>query len=121
MNIIEFDINPIYKEIKNLVENSRNKVCSTVNVEMLNLYWNIGKIIIQIQEGKQRANYGDAVLENLSIKLADEFGRGFSVRNLRIMRKFYSMYPIWQTVSAELSWSHYLELLIIEEEKYGIK
>ena len=89
MNIIEFDINPIYTEIKNLVVNSKSKVYSTVNVEMLNLYWNIGKIIMQIQNGKQRANYGDAVLENLSIKLTDEFGRGFSSKNLRTMRNFY--------------------------------
>lgn len=96
--------------------NSRNKVYSTVNVEMLNLYWNIGKIIIGIQNGKQRANYGEAILENLSIKLTKEFGRGFSVMNLKNMRKFYSMYPIRQTLSVKLSWSHYLELISIDDE-----
>jgi len=83
---------------------------------MLNLYWNIGKIIMEIQQGNERAAYGDAVLEKLSEKLTNEFGKGFSSRNLRTMRKFYLTYPIWKTVSAKLSWSHYLELIRIEEE-----
>ena len=83
---------------------------------MLNLYWNIGKSIIEIQQGEERANYGDAVIDKLSQKLTDEFGKGFSKRNLRAMRKFYLLYPNWQTVSAKLSWSHYLELIKIDEE-----
>jgi predicted nuclease of restriction endonuclease-like (RecB) superfamily len=82
---------------------------------MLNLYWNIGKAIMQIQHGDERASYGDAVLDKLSKKLTNEFGKGFSSRNLRTMRKFYLMYPIWKTVSSKLSWSHYLELIKIEE------
>lgn len=84
--IEETEINNIYDNIKKLVINARNKVYTTVNIEMLNLYWNIGK--------------------------------GFSSRNLRTMRKFYLTYPIWKTVSAKLSWSHYLELIdTVEEEK----
>jgi len=97
------DINNIFTNIKELVLNSRNRVYSTVNTEMLNLYWNIGKIIMEIQQGNERAEYGNAVLEKLSQKLIDEFVRGFSIRNLREMRKFYSLFPIWQTLSAELS------------------
>lgn len=50
------------------------------------------------------------------MKLTQEFGKGFSARNLRTMRKFYIVYPIWQTVSSKLSWSHYLELIKIPEE-----
>ena len=111
------NINPIFEEIKGLINTSRNKVYTAVNTEMLNLYWNIGKIIMEIQEGNERAAYGDAVLNKLSEKLTKEFGKGFSPRNLRTMRKFYSTYPIWKTVSAKLSWSHYLELIRIEEEK----
>ena len=83
---------------------------------MLNLYWNIGKVIMEIQQGDERASYGEAVLEKLSQRLTDEFGKGFSSRNLRTMRKFYLTYPIWKTVSSKLSWSHYLELIKIEEE-----
>jgi len=101
--IKDTDINNIFTNIKELVINSRNRVYSTVNTEMLNLYWNIGKIIMEIQQGNERAEYGNAVLEKLSQKLIDEFVRGFSIRNLREMRKFYSLFPIWQTLSAELS------------------
>jgi len=110
------EINNIFDSIKDLVINSRNKVYQTVNTEMLNLYWNIGKAIMEIQQGDERASYGDAVLDRLSQKLTNEFGKGFSSRNLRTMRKFYLMYPIWKTVSAKLSWSHYLELIKIDEE-----
>lgn len=93
------EFNSFFNNIKDLVINSRNKVYQTVNTEMLNLYWNIGKIIMEIQQGDERASYGDAVLEKLSQKLTNEFGKGFSSRNLRTMRKFYLMYPIWKTVS----------------------
>lgn len=61
------------------------------------------RAIIEIQQGDERANYGDAVLDKLSQKLTNEFGKGFSSRNLRTMRKFYLMYPICKTVSAKYS------------------
>ena len=108
--------NTIFNNIKELVVNSRNKIYTTVNIEMLKLYWNIGKIIMEIQQGDERAKYGDSILEKLSEKLTNEFGKGFSSRNLRTMRKFYLIYPIWQTVSSKLSWSHYLELIKIEDK-----
>ena len=65
------EINNIFDNIKELVINSRNKVYSVVNTEMLNLYWNIGKAIMEIQQGDERASYGDAVLEKLSQKLTN--------------------------------------------------
>ena len=95
------EINNIFNNIKDLVINSRSKVFRTVNTEMLSLYWNIGKAIMEIQQGDERASYGDAVLEKLSEKLTNEFGKGFSSRNLRTMRKFYLIYPIWKTGSAD--------------------
>ncbi len=110
------EVNNIFNNIKDLVINSRNKVYHTVNTEMLNLYWNIGKVIMKIQQGDERASYGDTVLDKLSKKLTNEFGKGFSKKNLERMRKFYLMYPIWKTVSAKLSWSHYLELIKIDDE-----
>ena len=95
------EINNIFYNIKDLVINSRNKVYSTVNTEVLNLYWNIGKAIMEIQQGDGRASYGDAILEKLSWKLTDEFGKGFSKRNLDRMRKFYVYFPIATTVSSQ--------------------
>ena len=110
------EFNYVFDNIKDLIINSRNKVYQAVNTEMLNLYWNIGKIIMEIQQGDERASYGDAVLDRLSQKLTDEFGKGFSKRNLERMRKFYIYFPIATTVSSQLSWSHYLELIKIDEE-----
>ena len=83
------EINNIFDNIKDLVINSRNKVYQTVNTEMLSLYWNIGKAIMEIQQGDERASYGDAVLEKLSEKLTNEFGKGFSKRkNEKILYMF---------------------------------
>ena len=110
------EINNIFNDIKKLVIKSRNSVYQTVNTEMLKLYWNIGKAIMEIQQGDERAIYGDAVLEKLSEKLTNEFGKGFSKRNLERMRKFYIYFPIATTLSSQLSWSHYLEIIKIEEE-----
>ncbi|MBD8923217.1 DUF1016 domain-containing protein [bacterium] len=112
----EKEVNIVFNNIKNLVINSRNKVYSAVNTEMLNLYWNIGKIIMEIQQGDERASYGDYILDKLSFKLTKEFGKGFSKRNLERMRKFYICFPITTTVSSQLSWSHYLELIKIDEK-----
>lgn len=113
---IDKEVNTIFDNIKELVVNSRNKVYSAVNTEMLNLYWNIGKTIMEIQQGEERASYGESVLEKLAQKLTKEFGKGFSIINLRRMRKFYCLFPIRSTVLNELSWSHYLEILKIDEE-----
>ena len=110
------EINNIFDNIKDLVINSRNKVYQTVNTEMLGLYWNIGKVIMDIQNGDERASYGDAVLDKLSQKLNNEFGKGFSKRNLERMRRFYICFPIATTVSSQLSWSHYLEIIKIDDE-----
>ena len=110
------EVDTIFNNIKELVVESRNKVYSVVNTEMLNLYWNIGASIMKIQDGDERASYGDAVLQKLSEKLTIEFGKGFSKRNLERMRKFYICFPIATTVSSQLSWSHYLELLKIDQQ-----
>ena len=116
LNMYNSDIEPIFEEIKLLINNSRNRVYTMVNVEMINLYWNIGKIIMEIQQGNQRASYGDSILEKLSNKLMNEFGKGFSIRNLERMRKFHICFSNSTTLSSNLSWSHYIELIKIEEE-----
>lgn len=113
----QIETDNIFNDIKDLIIKSRNKVYTTVNTEMLNLYWNIGKIIMQIQEGKERACYGKTILEELSLRLSREFGKGFSIWNLRKMRRFYLCFPIRATLSLELSWSHYLELIKIDNEQ----
>ena len=114
--VSEKEVNKAFNSIKLLISSSRKRVYTHINIEMLKLYWNIGKMIMEIQGGTEKANYGDTVIKNLSKKLTNEFGKGFSVSNLERMRKFYSLFPIWKTVSSKLSWSHYLELIKIDNK-----
>lgn len=106
----------MFLDIKNLIEQSRNRVYKTVNVEMINLYWNIGKMIVEKQDGRERAKYGDLLIEEISKRLTEQFGEGFSIQNLRRMRQFYRYFPIRSTLSSELSISHYYELIKIKEK-----
>ena len=111
-------------EYQKLIENislafttARQNVASAVNVEMLNAYWSIGKGIVEFeQKGKKKATYGKKLLENLSKDLNLKYGKGFSRSNLNYMRLFYIKYPKSETVSHKLSWSHYFELLKIEDD-----
>ena len=113
--IEEKEINDFYHEIKELIEHSRDRVYKTINTEMIDLYWNIGKMIVERQGGYKRAKYGDLLIEEISKKLTKKFEGGFSIQNLRRMRQFYLMYPIRSTLLSELSWSHYLELIKIKD------
>lgn len=104
-------------EIKAVLEAARQNVALQVNHELLTAYWNIGRIIIEHEQGsKGRAEYGTKALRELSKALTAEFGKGFSVSNIQFMRRFYQTYQIQQTPSVELSWSHYCELLSISDE-----
>lgn len=107
----------LFERIASIIEQSKQKIALTVNVEMVRCYWEIGKEIVEEeQNGIERAEYGKAIIENLSKNLINSFGKGYSQRNLFNMRKFYLTYPKLQTVSAKLSWSHYSLLLRLEEE-----
>lgn len=106
------------QEVRELLAGARRRVAAQVNTELLSTYWHIGRIVVEHeQQGKERAGYGKQVLKQLSKELTNEFGKGFSVSNLQFMRRFYQAYPIQQTVSVKLSWSHYCELLSISEEE----
>ena len=81
------------------------------------VYWNIGKIIVSNEsEYNNRLEYGKEVLKGLSDELTKYLGKGYSVSNLKYMRMFYKAYPNFDVISHNLSWSHYLELMIIEDE-----
>ncbi|MFN3603446.1 MAG: YhcG family protein [Leptonema sp. (in: bacteria)] len=109
------DISQIYNKIRCIIEEARKNIMHTVNSEMLIAYWHIGKIIVEEeQKGKSRAEYGKKVLENLSKKLTNDFGKGFDDSNLWNMRKFYLTYPILDALRRELSWTHYRILMRIE-------
>lgn len=88
---------------------------------MVTAYWSIGRLIVEHeQNGEKRAEYGMSVLEELSKRLTSDFGQGFDSRNLRNMRKFYLLFPIWNAVRTELTWTHYRSLLRVESEQARI-
>lgn len=107
----------VYSSIKELMDNARNSVAREVNNILIQTYWEIGRIIMEDEQGNtDRAGYGKTLLKDLSKMLTKEFGRGFSVSNLQFMRRFYQEYEIQQTLSVKLSWSHYCELLSIDDK-----
>ena len=115
--------NNLYSKIAGLLQTARQSVVRAVNQTMVYTYYEIGRMIVEDeQQGAVRAEYGKQVLEELSQKLTQNFGKGFSTVNLRQMRAFFQTYSIQQTFSAELqtlrfqlSWSHYLKLMRIED------
>ena len=105
--------NEIYKKVKDYSKNKKD----------LETYYKVGKLIVEAQGGEVRAKYGDNLIKDYSKRLTKELGKGYSTRNLKLMRKFY-LFQKGQTVSAQLTWSHYIELLPINnmsEIKYYIK
>ena len=107
----------LYNKIASILEESRKFVASTVNTAMVQTYFEIGRLIVEEeQHGNIRAEYGKETLKKLSEKLTANYGKGFSVTNLKQMRDFYLTYQIRQTVSDQftLSYSHYLFLMRID-------
>lgn len=111
------NIEGIYQRICEIIENARNTVYKSANFEMVKAYWEIGREIIEEeQKGKDRAEYGQALLENLAGRLTQRYGKSFTNRNLRYMRQFYRVFKKWNAVRSELSWTHYRLLLKVENE-----
>ena len=118
-NLIKNDkiANETYTAVRNSVINAQNKVYSAVNSAMVQAYWEIGEQIYKACGENERAGYGKGLLKYLSDNLTKEFGKGFDERNLRKMRQFYCTYPIRDSLSPELSWTHYRRLMRIENDK----
>ena len=109
--------NNLYGQIAELIKSARKQVATQVNTALLVTYWNVGRIIVEDeQKSEHRAEYGKQVLKELSKRLTKDFGKGFSRPNLHWMRELYIKYPICQTLSNKLSWSHYCELLTISDD-----
>ncbi len=106
----------LYDRVAPIIEGSRNRILATINQEIVKAYWQIGKEIVEEEmNGKDRAEYGKAIVKTLSEQLTETFGKGFTRRNLWQMRKFYETYPIVHALRAQLSWTHYRLLISIEE------
>jgi hypothetical protein len=107
------------QEIKQILQSARQKTYQAISFAMIEAYWKIGeKIVNQEQNGKERANYGEAVLKELSESLTSDFGKGFSYANLRNFRQFYLTYPdeqICYTLCSKLTWSHNRMIMRIDD------
>ena len=106
-----------YSEIKKILTNARDKVYQTANFTMVEAYWQIGKSIVKEQNGEERAEYGTGLLKELSKQMTQDFGRGFTVANLKNMRQFYLTFPNGYALRSELSQTHYRLLMRVENDK----
>ena len=110
--------NQLLSDIRQVIDLARTRIQYSINTEMVQAYWHIGRLIVEDeQQGQQRAAYGKQQLQNLSGNLTREFGKGFDTRNLRNMRSFYLTYPNWNALRTELSWTHYRVLIRLENPK----
>lgn len=98
------------------LNNGRQKAVNQVNRAIVETNWNIGRYIVEYEQaGHEKAEYGSEILKRLSHDLIERYGKGFGMSNVNKMRKLYLTFPILQTLSAKLSWSHYVELLKIND------
>ncbi len=109
--------NETYSRIRNSVIAAQGRIYNAVNSAMVQAYWEIGEQIYIACGENDRAEYGKGLLKYLSEKLTAEFGKGFTVANLRNMRQFYLAYQKRYTLCSELSWSHYRVLMRISDDK----
>ena len=108
----------LLSEVRQLIDNSRAQLASTVNSALTMLYWQIGqRIRSEVLQG-ERAEYGEQIVATLAKQLEADYGRGFSSKNLRHMLRFAEAYPdaqIVSTLSRQLAWSHFLELIYLKD------
>ena len=109
---IEQEYELLVNNISTLWQESKKKTILEVNSELLMANWHTGQYIVEFEQGGEaKAQYGQQLLVNLAKDLTVRNGRGFSQSDLTYMRKFYLAFPICETVSHKLTWSHYFELL----------
>ncbi|MBQ2291303.1 MAG: DUF1016 family protein [Paludibacteraceae bacterium] len=108
----------LFAEIREVLVTARRTAYKAVNFAMVTAYWNVGRLIVEDeQQGNTRAEYGKAILADLSKRLTDEFGKGFDERELRRIRQFYLVFPKWDALRPELTWTHYRLLIRIQNEQ----
>lgn len=104
-------------EISGIFIQGQARTIQAINAGLVMTYWQIGQHIVEFeQQGQASAEYGTQLLANISRDLRLKHGKGFSLSNLKRFRQFYLAYRNGATVSHQLSWSHYVELLKISDE-----
>ena len=105
----------VYQSIRTVLATARQKAYTAINSAMVEAYWDIGRQIMEAQEG-QRAEYGTGLIKYLAERLSKEFGKGFDESSLRRMRQFFQVFPIRASLRHELSWTHYRLLMKVGNE-----
>jgi predicted nuclease of restriction endonuclease-like (RecB) superfamily len=109
--------NKLLDNIGSTLQNARENAIKAINTELVKANWEIGRHIVEFEQyGKEKADYGSALLTSLANDLKARHGKGFSKSNIYLCRVFYIKYPKFQTVSGKLSWSHYAELLTVSDD-----
>ena len=104
-------------DIRNIIISSRNAAARSVDFERVRMYWRLGeRIMVEEQQGKERADYGTYLTRNLAASIETEFGGGFSVRILEQCRQFYRTYPIANAVRSQFNWYQYRLLIQIDND-----
>lgn len=109
---------PLFNEIRELIEQSRQQVAVAINSAMSMVYWQIGKRINDEILQNQRAEYGEQIVQSLSAQLTEAYGKGWGSKHLRHCLRFAETFPDFEIVSTlwrQLSWSHLKELIYIED------
>ncbi|MFZ9955697.1 MAG: PDDEXK nuclease domain-containing protein [Flavobacteriales bacterium] len=110
-------VDVLFTNIRQLIDEAREKTYRATNIEMIKTYWEAGRMIFEEeQQGKARADYGSYLLKELSKKLTLQYGKGFDITNLKLMRSFYKTFTIGDAVRHQLSWTHYRLLLRVERQ-----
>jgi len=122
MNLVQPKYTELINEIGTLLQKGREKAAQSVNTILVQTYWLIGKHIVEFEQGgKEKADYGSQLLDQLAKDLSEHYGKGFSRSNVFQIRQFYLRFSKIQTLSGQfennenqlykLSWSHYIEIL----------
>ena len=106
-----------YAQVRDVFVQARQFVHKTANFAMVKAYWLVGKMIVEKQGGEAKAAYGDRLIDELSVRLTQDLGAGFTRVNLFYMRRFYLAFQIVHTLCEQLSWSHYRLLISVENEE----
>ena len=111
----------LHAELRALIASSRQRLAGAVNTELTRLYWSVGeRLRTEVLGGADRAHYSEQLMNRVGEQLAQEFGRGFEAKNLRRMVQFAQVFPqpeIVATLSRQLSWSHFVNLLPLKTEQ----
>lgn len=117
--VLSKNIEGVYEEINMLIVNKKNTVKKMVNDAMVSLYWGIGECLWTNILSSSKPEYGKRLMEEISDKLYSEYGKGFDKTSVSRMVKFYQLFPEYEkvaTLSQQLTWSHFVELLPMEDD-----